>query len=438
MSSGGSISPKRSRQTLLQLHSLANSDQRFTTEIWKRLVGTFEGDPELAQRFAELRATIRKPPAARDPFISALRRIAWPSDRLPAWHRRAVSEVGRAPLAFARLALEEARTWSWRTLNPDALGFITQWFGRLPFKDIDPRASTELIVTARTYDALATLRFGEPEDCRPALRKMCELEPYIPAESKVVVEGLFGLGLHYARNRDEEAASECFRNAEAILARWDGEDRGELSGFLHLFRAWAVGSLTRDYWRMECLETDALAKLDATADPWLTLFIHHEAAHAAMTAIVNRANGNYLVIPGGPKTGHRDRHTADFVQVQKALFDHRQTEGDTIARALAHLEAAEPLFAEFRTDEFAKYHLWLEGHAYINEDPIKAMDRFLESALTAAGLGHVEEANFMTGAISYQMMHLDHLGPSPKQVDACRSRANTALLDIAIKIGGFR
>jgi len=99
---------------------------------WLALLQASKARPAVFAELPARREEIPSEPVA-DPFVSALRRLAWPSGRLPERHRRAIAAFGEAPLSLLRLALEEARTRGWRELDARSLGKLVRWLAKLPW-----------------------------------------------------------------------------------------------------------------------------------------------------------------------------------------------------------------------------------------------------------------------------------------------------------------
>ena len=353
MSKGKKEQGSAKRRRILSLDELiALSNQRaiLWTDLWKKIVQTFEEIPDIAQTLACERDRVPAP-ASRDPFISALRRICWPSKRLPVRHRRVFTQLRESPLGILRLALEEARTWSWRSFDGSALANIARWLDCSPMKAIDPKISNELALTARVYSTLHSMWFGElgeNKDLVPAMKAMSEMGKYLSLRPSLVPEQLMTHALFSARQGDSDQAAESLHRAEmwvGLGVYQDSEEAGETRVFLSLCRAWVERVMASDEGKVECLLTEALSTLRPETDPWLVLFLHHEAAKSALTASVSRA----------PKSD--------------------PFENDACTRALAHLEAAEPLFEEFRTENFSLAHRGLWARARAHTGPIHGIDQ---------------------------------------------------------------
>ncbi len=86
-------SPDSSAFSIGKIVAAARSD-RLPATTWRSLALTFAAHPSGRSRAG---GPARRGPGSsrRGSFASALRRLCWPSRRLPARHRRAISEVGR-------------------------------------------------------------------------------------------------------------------------------------------------------------------------------------------------------------------------------------------------------------------------------------------------------------------------------------------------------
>ncbi len=400
--------------SLQQLLSIANGSCRFPAPVWRKLVHSF--GPEhalwlLATAPAE-RDAVSVFPALRDPFVSALRRVFWPSARLSVRHRRALRKVGHEPLGLVWLAVEEARTAAWRSFDRSLLRDLAAWLARFPLRAIDRKASVDLLATVRTYNALYSVAFEARDDYLPAVRQVAEILKEHPASGSIVVEALFSRALLAARMNDEVKVQECLREAEAAIYRCDEEDQHELLVWLGVIRAMAVDYLAGDPLRADELRIQTLKTCDDRSDPWLPLFLHHEAARAALLDVCQIW------------TELGKRRTICF---QPRFFRQAASRPDRMGHALAHLEAAEKRFRELVTGSFAVNHLSLHGHALVLEDPVKGLDLLLEALNFAVQGWNPEEATRVAATLSFFVKNLSEAGLPQKCIEVCAEKAREAL-----------
>lgn len=327
---------------------------------------------------------------------------------------------------------------SWRSFGCGPLESLTNWILQRPLPGLDHHAGmNELGAIASSYLALITLRFGDEDDFMPVLRRMAILERYLSKKhaaadfTTALAEGMCTFGFLAAHQGDSATAGELFSKAEPWLNGPLGDgDAGELQAFFHICRAWSEGLLTDEEWRVECIYSEALAALKPNSDPWLPLFIHHEAAKSALTYASAR-----MPSPEGIEQHIRmdlpipERRRDLFVWLQTQYFDHGTGERDAILRALAHLEAAEPLFAEFRTDEVAIQHLWLWSHALVHTDPIRGIDMILDAYGRALELEDFNRATTMALDALYLICQLSRSTEPRERVQECIDRAVNALVE---------
>lgn len=408
----GTASPRRSQQSPLQLEALANFDGRFNPEIWKRLVAAFDRSSDLAREFATARVKVPQPAAVRDPFVSALRRMRWPSDRLPIRHFRALDGVGRHPLGLVSLALEEARTSAWRSFDRAQLIDLAPWLARLPFKKIDRTASIALLAAVRTYNALFAVCFEHREDYLPVIRQMRELFEEHPPKGPNLVESFFVRALLAARMNEAARAHELFLEAEAEIGRCDKAERPELVLWLGIFRSMAVDFLAGDPVRADELRIQTIKASDDRSDPWLPLLLHHEAARAALLDV------GQLWLESGRRRS---------VPFQTRFFRQAASRPDRMGQALAHLETAEKLFQELAAGLFAIHHLSLHGHALALENPVKGLDLLVDALERAVNGWDQEETTRVAATIASFVQNLAASGSSPIQIEEHAKKARKVL-----------
>ncbi len=426
--------------SLRQLTTIAVSDAKLSTSTWKRVAQTFEARPEIVQELAELREHIPQG-SSRDLVISAIRRICWQSDRLPTRHRRAIREVGKSPLSFMRLALEEARTASWRTLDAEPLATMSQWIGQLPLKAVDEDASLELAFEASAYHSFCTLRFGEKDAFSPALLLMVDLAKDAWTATPALVEGFLALALFHASIGQWTDSAECLHDAESLLGAGPnsglGDDLSELRAWLKLCRGWAEGIRKTEQWKMEYLITEALKELDRDSDPWLPLFLHHESAKSIISVgSASLPDLGELLEHGFNRLADSEleQRQASFAWLQAKFFEHSTHERDAILRAQAHLEAADQLFSEFRTDGLAISYLWLQSHTLIHDDPIRGIELIMESLKLAMKSGKSVSAQLIMIDTFYLLCQLGRSTESTERIQLCAGRATQELIEAIHKL----
>lgn len=368
-----------------ELIALAMADE--LPESWRgAVVASFDADPQAA---AELRARcdrVPEPPVA-DPFVSALRRLSWPSDRLPGRHRKAIAAVGQAPLAFVRLVVEEARTFSWRAQSPDALSAVVEWI--VPWAQAggteDQLQLAGRALGYRDLVACCTLVFEEHRRLQALFRELAEfvVENEERCPMALEAEGVLAAELMYRYDGNEPRDN--FAAMVDELAE-DGDTRvllGCMEGLLVDLDG-ENENLAVDTYRK------ALERRDADSDPWLEFFARFSAARALINVSVGQVpdlrvlleelNAGEPARPGPWGGSPRDRL---FGPYQAAL------ESEYLLRrepALRHLEAIEPLFHEFRTPKVAMQYYWLLVECHRPFDIYRALDYCCDAVLAAEEL----------------------------------------------------
>ncbi len=260
---------------------------------WLALAQTFDARPAAVAELASRREEVPVAPVA-DAFVSALRRLCWPSFmRLPERHRLAVSACGQAKLSLARLALEEARTRAWRELDTKPLAALVRWLARLPFKLEENLDASNLAFRAYAYLALCEnaikpgLATGRQ---RKVVRQMIDFGRDLPAQpdNQLAGEALMAIALCCAKCFERTKASEALALAAKALETAGGEGRA----LLGLVRAWVDGEYQLASETAEALINAASCELDAAADPWLSLFLDHEGARLAVNHSLDQRRDN--------------------------------------------------------------------------------------------------------------------------------------------------
>lgn len=369
-----------------ELIELANADE--LPASWRgAVVACFDAGPQAA---AELRAEcdrVPEPPVA-DPFVSALRRISWPSDRLPGRHRKAIAAVGQAPLAFVRLVVEEARTFSWRAQSPDTLSAVVKWIVPWANKAGGTRDRLQLAGRAlgyRNFVACCTLVFDEHKKLPALFRELARFVVKNEERCPMALEseGMLAIELMYLYKDLEPLHS--FAELASDVA--EDSDSQVLIGFMEGLLADLKG-------KDENLAVDnymkALERRDADSDPWLEFFLRYSAARALINVSISRIPDLRMIVeelssedtalPSPWGGSPRDRL---FGPYQAAL------EREYLVRrepALRHLEAIEPLFHEFRTPAIAMHYYWLLVECHRAFDSYRALDYCCDAVLAAEEL----------------------------------------------------
>ncbi len=294
----------------------------------------------------------------------------------------------------------------------------------------------ELGAIASSYLALITLRFGEEEDFMPVLRRMAILERYLSKKhaaadfTTALAEEDVHIRLLRSPAGDSAASGELFSrlnhcsSGPRVMATPARSKRSSTSV--------APGPKDSSPMRSERVESIywRLSQRLPNSDPWLPLFIHHEAAKSALTSA-------FMSMPSTEDIEQHirmdlplpERRQDLFAWLQAQYFDHGTAERDAMLRALAHLEAAEPLSAEFQTDEVALQHLWLWSHALIHTDPIRGIDMILEAYGRAMRREDFNRAGTMIMDALYLVCQLSRSSEPRERVQACIDRAVMALLE---------
>lgn len=411
--------------TLEQIITYATSDDHLAKSTWTRIAHTFALTPAIA---GELRqAFSRVPPhPSNDPIISAIRRISHPTDRLPFRHRRAIAEAGTTKLSFLQLVLEEARTSSWRNLNMEPLCTVIEWLCQLPLRSFNRKASLEIAILACSYTTFFTLRFGVEIDFKESGVSIPTYEIHEIKDAWIVVEGKLSLGLLFAKQGDFTRSAECFHHAEQSFSRQAETDLVDLKPFISLCRGWAGSLAGGEAWKIECHFTDALASLDETADPWLLLYLHHEAAKASITHLVSQMLGAERLKKIYQELTHlapEDQVNTLFFRLQEFYCEHSSAEADAIQRAHAHLEACDALYQEFKSEKLEAVQEWLWGHSLAHSNPIEGIDRMLRAIELGIKLNLESQIMTMIHDAFYLMAQLRR-SPEPREkTRECTNRA---------------
>lgn len=418
--------------TLKQILGFASSRFVFSGPTWTRIAMTFAVNPEIVETLRSLSGQIPAAPSA-DPLISAIRRICHPSARLPQRHRRALAQIGTTELSFVQLALEEARTRSWRCLDRAPIGQAARWLSASPLAPFGPAASAKLASLAGSYNSLCVARFGMATEFVPSMAWIEEVA--IPADQWLLVEGPIAQALFLARIGRHSQAKEHLQGARKTLDDSIQDDLVDLRVFLSLTTAWIETLASGDEAKVECLLTEALGALPEEADPWLALFLHHECANAAITFVVCRIASEDILQrlriadPTGPFS--KDKMEQIFLRLQRVFYDHGSAEADAILRALTHLEACENLYEEFRTDRLAVIHDWLWAHALVHSDPIEGVDRLVRAITLALELGLGERLDPMSKDLFYLISQLSRVQDAGEKRKDCLARVFNTLERVA-------
>jgi hypothetical protein len=364
-----------------ELARIATADE-LPKPLRDAVVASIEAVPKAA---ADLRAEgIRVPePPVPDPFISALRRICWPSERLPARHRQAVAAVGELSLAFARLVVEEARTFSWRAQSPDALSAVVKWI--LPWAKAGATENhLELAGRALGYRNLVagcTLVFDERHKL-PSLYR--EHGRFVAANKKscrqpIEAEGLIAFELLKRLTGDEvtedlaEVVNEIAEDGDALV-------------LLDFIEGLVVDLAGKDENLAVAKYLKALERRAADSDPWLEYFLRFSAARALINVSVAEIPDLKSLLAQfmagkaarpQPNLSPQERLFGPFQAAFENEYALRRE------RALRHLEAIEPLFHEFRTPKMAAEYYWLLVECYRAFNVYQALDYCCDAILAA-------------------------------------------------------
>lgn len=368
--------------TLFELVAFANADQ-LPPDLRDAVVAAFDAVPKTA---AELRLEIERvpePPAA-DPFVSALRRICWPSERLPGRHRKAIAAVGELPFAFARLVVEEARTFCWRAQSPDALSAVVKWI--VPWaKKGGTEDHLELAGRALGYRSLVagcTLVFYERRKMLALYREQGRFVAAIKdrcrhpleAEGVMAVELLQRLTGHEATDGLADLVSEM-------------DEDGDTRVLFDFMEGLLVDLIGEDEDLAVARYMKALERRGADSDPWLEFFLHFSAARALIEVSTGEIPTLNTLLAKF-QAGKRARQEPPGLSPQERLFGPFQAalENEHALRrapALRHLEAIEPLFHEFQTPKIAAEYYWLLVECYRAFNVYQALDYCCDAVLAA-------------------------------------------------------
>ena len=362
-----------------QLVACAGKAQ-LTPVKWLALLQASKARPAVFSELPARREEIPPEPVT-DPFVSALRRLAWPSGRLPERHRRAIAAFGEAPLSLLRLALEEARTRGWRELDARSLGKLVRWLAKLPWEAKEIAAHAALAARGRAYLAYC-LNAVEPDLAsrrqRLVFHEMLDyskLRPFSRAGHEVEGERLLATALYYSKCLARRQAGDALGKARQHFENSGSEEHTHLA----LVRAWVDGEYFFDPERAEALMVEALEKIGYGADPWLAFFIRHEAARITVRQ-GRRAYNTHLFLRGGS--------FEKAIELGRAWVNQQPGEMSA-ARAAAlrrthrHLEAAAPLVGEFESTALRLRRLWFWGLAVQVDEPEEGL-RYLTEALELA------------------------------------------------------
>lgn len=402
--------------TTTELIAIAKAD-RLSAAEWNRLVATFEADPEMVRALRDRRAEVPDDPVS-DPFVSALRRLCWPSDRLPGRHRKAIAAVGSAPLGFLRLVVEEGRTYCWRNQSPAALSPVATWLVKRA--RADPRE--EVIQLAgralgyRNLVACYTVAVDDPRSLAPTIREIhkfvrdfrerCE----IPLEAEGLMAGW--VENVYLQRENPEYAADLVRHfaedSDTLILL--GFMEGYLNGILKDDAAVAVAAFLK-----------ALEHRDSDSDPWLEFFVHYCAARVLVNVSLDEVGHlplEYMkkagsLLPQPEEEWGRELTPLGLLKTDYQMrfaLEHVERRGP----ALRYLEAVEPLFHEFKTPQVATtyYRLLFECHRC--HDPYQALDYACDAILAAEQVDPNNELIDQLMVSAALMMKLSRRLPGPR------------------------
>lgn len=401
----GPVLPSQGLPTVQQIVAIARTGG-ISPKQWTTIAAAVELEPEeVARQLARDRDGIPKS-SCSDPIVSALRRMAWPSDRLPCRHRLALAGLGAEPLAFPKLCLEEARTASWRRFTADKISMVAAWMTRRRTAEKNPEWD-QLVLTARIYETLLIVRFGEEAACRAALRRVTVGISTTP-EPGLVAEALLAWGLLHARSGEDDDSRSTFDRAAAFLNALEAPETAELRLLLELCRGWASLALGHEAAEAERIFAAALELETAEADPWLHLLLAHEAALAVVAQAQQRIDPKVAfdmaeILPtlgAGPAPEL-------FQMVRGRWTAHQMAEAPTLARALGYLAAAEPLFRELATPELSIDHGYVWAHALASDEPFQALKHLAQAIELALQHGQPEMAQLMATDSACLLFRLD-------------------------------
>jgi hypothetical protein len=372
--------PKKSL-TLMDLVALAKADQ-VPPDLRDAVVAAFDTVPQTAADLWAEGIQVPEPPVL-DPFVSALRRLSWPSERLPPRHRKAYAEVGVFGLGFARLVIEEARTLSWRAQSPDALSVVVKWI--VPWaKAGGTENHFELAGRAIGYRNLVagcTLVFKDRHKLLPLFR---EQGRFVAASKNryrqpLEAEGLIAFEL-LQRLTGNEASEEL---AEVVNEMAEDSDTLVLLDFIEGLVVDLVGE---DANLAVAKYMKALERRAADSDPWLEFFLRFSAARALINVSVAEIPDLKTLL--AQFMAGKAARLEPNLSPQERLFGPFQAafENEYALRrepALRHLEAIEPLFHEFRTPKVAAEYYWLLVECYRAFNVYQALDYCCDAILAA-------------------------------------------------------
>ena len=416
--------------SLKQIVALASSRAVFSEPTWTRVALTFALVPEIIGELREMIDTIPAPPSP-DPIISAIRRICHPTDRLPWRHRGALANVGTSILSFSVLALEEARTSAWRCLDREPIGRVASWLKKTPLASYEHKASLELAYLASSYNVFCVARFGPQSEFISSQEWILEPLAGTAFDSWIFAEACMAQAMMLARTGQHTKAKDHLQVARDTLERSTQNDLVDLDVFLKLTQSWLDTVLEADPLQVEIQLTEALGALNKKADPWLALFLHHEAAKSAITFVVSRVlNDDVLArlrLEEQVGISQQARLEQSFRRLQEVFYDHGSGEADAILRALAHLEACDDLFQEFRTNRLTVVHDWLWAHALVHTDPIEGVHRIVRAITLAIEMDLGDRLEPMLKDVFYLISQLPRSAAAKEKKADCLSRVRGVL-----------
>jgi hypothetical protein len=370
--------------TTAKLVALANKDQ--LPKSLRDAVAASLGAPEAAENLRAGRDEVLDEPVA-DPFVRALRRIAWPSDRLPGRHRKAIAAVGQEPLAFVRLVVEEARTESWRAFSPDALAQVVQWI--VPWaKDHGELDRLRLAARALGYRNLVASYTIIVQDHEKLRRWNLELAAFMKVSDDRWPSLLEAEAYMSMEILSRYAGYPSLEDFDVLMAHMmEDSDSRMLLGFME-------GFLANHYGPGENAAVEAFMRAlehrDADSDPWLEFFLRFYAARVLVTASLRAVPdleglARQILAADATPAGLRGKVLRE---PQMRVIHQFQSDLEAEYRerrepALRHLEAIERLFHEFRTPEIAVQYYCLLVECLRAYESHQALDYCCDAVLAA-------------------------------------------------------
>jgi len=328
--------------------------------------------------FAELptrREEIPPAPVA-DPFVSALRRLAWPSVRLPERHRKTIASFGEAPLSLLRLALEEANTRGWREQDAHGLARLVKWQASLHWEAAEFGSQAALLFRSRVY-LVFCLNVSEPglasRQQQRAARDMLQCFELCPKGNHADGDTLLAVALGYAKRLARPQASAALAEAARRLAGGSSEERTLLA----LVRAWVEGEYCFDLAKAGDLVNEAFETFDENADPWLAFFLHQEAARLAAKESRKSRECNIALLRPAPSLEKAIELGTEWVRQQPLELSEAAVAA--LGRVRRHLEVAAPLAPEFETAALRLRRLWNWGLALQLDEPEEGLRHLAEA-----------------------------------------------------------